>query len=70
MVGISIKIAGRLSKERIKPKQTVTSLKIGNLKTNNNQVSDSYKFTNKNKRGAFTISIKMCHTRNYSTNTR
>jgi len=70
MVGLSIKIGGRLTKERIQPKRTVKQITVGSVKGDKTKIIDSYQYTNKNKRGAFTISIKMCHARNYSTNTR
>jgi Mitochondrial ribosomal protein (VAR1) len=67
-VGLSIKIGGRLSKERIQPKRTVKSLNIGALKKNG--AIDSYKFTSKNKRGAFTVSVRLSSERCYSTSVR
>jgi len=63
-VGLSIKIGGRLSRERIQPKRTVKQITVGSVKGDKTKVIDSYQYTNKNKRGAFTISIKMCHARN------
>lgn len=63
-VGLAIKIGGRLSKERIQPKRTVKQITVGSVKGDKTKVIDSYQYTNKNKKGAFTISIKMCHARN------
>jgi hypothetical protein len=63
MVGVSIKIGGRLSKERIQPKQTVKKLSVGSVRGDKSKIIDSYQFTNKNKRGAYTITIKSCHAR-------
>ena len=62
-VGLSVKIAGRLAKERIQPKKTTKSVLIGSTKREKGSVVDSYKFTSKNKRGAYTISVKLSSAR-------
>jgi hypothetical protein len=69
-VGSSIKFAGRLSTERIQPRKTTKSIRLGSTHTIGGNVKDVYRFTSKNKRGSFSISIKLGQSRNYSTNTR
>jgi ribosomal protein S3 len=66
-VGISIKIAGRLNTERITPKRTTKSILVGSIEKGRGNIVDSYKFTNKNKRGAFTVSVRISSARTYST---
>jgi ribosomal protein S3 len=68
-VGIFIKIAGRLNTERITPKRTTKSILVGSIEKGRGNIVDSYKFTNKNKRGAFTVSVRISSARTYSTYT-
>lgn len=62
-VGISIKISGRLATERIQPKKTIKKIQVGNISKNKGSAIESYKFTNKNKRGAFTVSVRLASAR-------
>ena len=55
--GITIKVAGRLLKEKIVPRQTVKQTRRGALAKGKINFFDIARFTNKNKRGAFTITI-------------
>jgi hypothetical protein len=55
--GITIKVAGRLLKEKIVPRQTITQTRRGALAKGKINFYDIARFTNKNKRGAFTITI-------------
>jgi hypothetical protein len=66
-VGLSIKVAGRLAKERIVPKKTTKLILNGSIKSNKGKIVDSYKFTGKNKRGSYTISVKLAQARTFST---
>ena len=66
VVGLNIRIAGRLQKEAIKPKQTVKTFTVGSLskeRTNTNSLSS---FTSKNKKGTFRITVKMAQSRTFS----
>ena len=69
-VGVSIKIAGRLASERIQPKKTIKQFKLGATSNGIINLRESHRFTSKNKRGAFSVSIKLGNSRNYSTNSR
>lgn len=62
-VGISVRIAGRLAKERIKPRMTVTNIQVGSLSKSRVNYIEKFAFTNKNKKGAYTVTVKMGHSR-------
>jgi hypothetical protein len=66
-VGLNIKIAGRLTKDRIVPKTTTKVITVGNLNLNKINFLEKTQFTAKNRRGTYTISIKMGHARVFST---
>jgi Mitochondrial ribosomal protein (VAR1) len=66
LVGIKIRIAGRLQKEPIKPKQTVKSITVGSLSKERSNLSNLNSFTSKNKKGTFRVSVKMAHIRTFS----
>jgi|SRR5215472_10966192 len=59
--GLKLKIGGRLMTHRIVPKKTVKIIRKGNLTKNNITFLDEARYTNKNKRGAFTLSISLKH---------
>jgi hypothetical protein len=62
-VGLFIKIAGRLQKDLIKPKQTVKTISIGNFSKKYINTTNLSSFTSKNKKGTFRVTIKMSHCR-------
>ena len=66
VVGLKIRIAGRLQKEPIRPKQTVKTLTIGNLSKERANTTNISSFTSKNKKGTFKITVKMAHIRTFS----
>jgi len=66
LVGIKIRIAGRLQKEPIRPKQTVKIITIGSLSKERSNSVNLSSFTSKNKKGTFRVSIKMAHIRTFS----
>jgi hypothetical protein len=66
-VGLFIKIAGRLQKDPIKPKQTVKTISVGNFSKKHSNTTSLSSFTSKNKKGTFRITIKMSHCRTLST---
>jgi hypothetical protein len=59
--GIKIKIAGRLLTQRIIPRKTTKFINNGALSRNKTILIETARFTNKNKRGAFTITISIGH---------
>jgi Mitochondrial ribosomal protein (VAR1) len=66
VVGLNIRIAGRLQKEQVRPKQTVKTITVGSLsKERSNNVSLG-SFVSKNKKGTFRITVKMAHIRTFS----
>jgi hypothetical protein len=66
VVGIKIRIAGRLQKDAIKPKQTIKSITIGSLSKERSNLSGLNYSTFKNKKGTFRVSVKMAHIRTFS----
>jgi Mitochondrial ribosomal protein (VAR1) len=66
LVGLKIRIAGRLQKEPIKPKQTIKSITVGSLSKERSNSSNLSSFTSKNKKGTFRVSVKMAHIRTFS----
>jgi Mitochondrial ribosomal protein (VAR1) len=59
--GIKIRIAGRLLTHRIIPRQTVKTIRRGALARAKINFLDIAKYTNKNKRGAFSVTISTGH---------
>lgn len=70
VVGLNIRIAGRLQKEPIKPKQTVKTITLGSLSKDRTNFNSSSSFTSKNKKGTFRITIKMGHIRTFVTSSK
>jgi len=66
LVGIKIRIAGRLQKEPIRPKQTIKTITIGSLSKERSNSINLSSFTSKNKKGTFRVSVKMAHIRTFS----
>ena len=56
--GMTIKIGGRLMKYKVIPRKTVKIIRRGSSSIGKINYSDFSRYTNKNKRGAFTITIK------------
>lgn len=59
--GIKIRIAGRLMTQRIVPRKTVKTISKGNLSRNKTIYLEKCRFTNKNKRGAFNVTVIIGH---------
>lgn len=55
--GINLKFAGRLPTQRIIPRKTVKSVEIGSISRNKAILVETARFTNKNRRGSFSITI-------------
>jgi hypothetical protein len=56
--GMTIKVAGRLMKYRVVPRKTVKLIQRGSSSIGKINYSDVSRYTNKNKRGSFSITIK------------
>ena len=57
IVGIKVRVSGRLVKERSRPRETVQTAEIGSFSKTNLSLVDKASFTTKNKKGAFTIKV-------------
>lgn len=57
IVGIKVRVSGRLMMERSRPRQTVQTMQIGSFSKNNLALVDTASFTTKNKKGAFTVKV-------------
>jgi len=54
---LKIRVAGRLLTQRVIPRLTVKTIQRGTLARGKAQFVDSARFTNKNKRGSFSITV-------------
>lgn len=59
--GFKIRVAGRLLTQRVIPRLTVKTIQRGTLARGKAKFVDSARFTNKNKRGSFSITVTMGH---------
>jgi len=59
--GFKIRVAGRLLTQRVVPRLTVKTIQRGTLARGKAQYVDSARYTNKNKRGSFSITVTMGH---------
>lgn len=59
--GFKIRVAGRLLTQRVIPRLTVKTIQRGNLAKGKAQFVDSAIFSNKNKRGSFSITVTTGH---------
>src|ERR1700751_112493 len=59
--GIKLKIGGRLMTHKVVPKQTIKIIRKGDLARGKIIFLDKARYTNKNKRGQFTLSISIGH---------
>jgi len=57
IVGIKVRVSGRLMTERSRPRQSVQTMQIGTFSKGNLSLVDSASFTTKNKKGAFTVKV-------------
>lgn len=57
IVGIKVRVSGRLATERSRPRQTVQTAQIGSFAKGNLSLVDNASFTTKNKKGAFTVKV-------------
>jgi hypothetical protein len=59
--GFNLRVAGRLLTQRVIPRLTVKTIQRGTLARGKANFVDSARFTNKNKRGSFSITISIGH---------
>ena len=59
--GINLRIGGRLMTQRLIPKQTIKTIRKGTLSKGKINFLDEARYTNKNKRGAFTLVMSIGH---------
>jgi hypothetical protein len=59
--GINIRVAGRLMTHRVIPRKTVKTIQRGAAATGKINFSDVARYTNKNKRGAYSITVSSGH---------
>jgi hypothetical protein len=59
--GIKIRLAGRLLTQRVIPKLTVKTIQRGTLARGKTNLINSARFTNKNRRGAYSITVSIGH---------
>uniref|UniRef100_UPI001FA6E0DF ribosomal protein S3 n=1 Tax=Pulveroboletus ravenelii TaxID=80668 RepID=UPI001FA6E0DF len=57
LTGLTIKFAGRFPKQKIVPRKTVKTEKIGSLARKKSVLVETARFSNKNRRGSFSISV-------------
>ena len=57
IVGIKVRVSGRLMTERSRPRQSVQTMQIATFSKGNLSLVDSASFTTKNKKGAFTVKV-------------
>ena len=57
IVGIKIRVSGRLNTERSKPRQTVQTAQIGSFLINNKSLVDTAMFTKTNNNGSVTVKV-------------
>lgn len=57
IVGIKIRVSGRLATERSRPRQTVQTSQVGSFVKGNKSLVDIATYTSKNKKGAFTVKV-------------
>jgi len=59
--GLNIRIGGRLLTQRIVPRKTVKTIRKGTLSKGKINFLDESRYTNKNKRGAYTLVVSIGH---------
>lgn len=57
IVGLKVRVSGRLTTERSRPRQTVQTAEIGSFSKSNLSLVDTDSFTTSNKKGAFTVKV-------------
>lgn len=57
LTGLKVQISGRLKTERVIPKKTIQKKEIGGFKRTKENIVDYAIYTNKNKRGAYSVKV-------------
>jgi len=57
IVGLKVRVSGRLVTERSRPRQTVQTAQLGSFSKRNLSLVDTACFTSSNKKGAFTVKV-------------
>jgi ribosomal protein S3 len=55
--GLKVKISGRLITQRVIPKKTISKIEKGGFRKTKKTIVDYATFTNKNKRGSYTVKV-------------
>ena len=61
ITGIRIKISGRMTTQRVIPRYTIQTRQEGSLARVKVNYTDKSRFTGKNKRGAFSFTVRISH---------
>lgn len=61
LTGIKLRVSGRLARQRVVPKRTIKTAYVGPTCRSQLDIIESSRFTGKNRRGAFTISVWTSH---------
>lgn len=59
--GLNVRIAGRLVTEKVVPRKTVRTFQIGSLARSKATIVKTDRYTRKNKRGCFSVTVKTGH---------
>lgn len=70
VVGLNLRVAGRLRSDPIKPKQTVKTVTVGSLSKDRTNAASLGSFTSKNRKGTFRITVKMGQIRTFVTSSK
>jgi Mitochondrial ribosomal protein (VAR1) len=57
LTGLKVKISGRLITQRVIPKRTISKTEIGGFKKTKKSIVDYAIYTNKNKRGSYSVKV-------------
>lgn len=57
LTGLKVKISGRLITERVYPRKTINKTEIGGFKKTDSNIIDYAIYTNKNKRGSYSVKV-------------
>ena len=61
LTGIKIRLGGRLLSQKVVPRFTVQTFQEGSLTRSNANIVTSSRFTNKNRKGTYSISVSIGH---------
>jgi hypothetical protein len=57
LTGLKVQISGRLITERVLPRKTINQREMGGFKKTNSNIIDYAIYTNKNKRGSYSVKV-------------